>query len=190
VLEALLEAGIPLNKIKKKKLRRLLEKGGGKFTSPAHLILTYLPPVALKEFKKIKEEVGDRPIGVYHDGTTEEGEALCIIFRYVNGDMKPETRVVEVEWFESCLSNQHVSAALVKCTCVTFGFLPARVMSWMHDRCGVNGASFRDTLSGVFIGSDDNDCMGHTCMHVGEALGTHCLDDVLAPYNVMNGKSL
>ena len=58
VLEALLEASTPPSKIKKKKLRRLLEKGGGKFTSPAHLILTYLPPVALKEFKKIKEEEG------------------------------------------------------------------------------------------------------------------------------------
>ena len=104
--------------------------------------------------------------------------------------MKPQTRVVEVEWFESCLSNQHVSAALVKCICVTFGFTPARVMAWMHDRCGVNGASFRLTLRGVFIGSDDNGCMGHTCMHVGEALGTDCLDDVLAPYNVMNAKSL
>ena len=144
----------------------------------------------MKELKKIKEEVGDRPVGVYHDGTTEEGEAFCIILRYVDDDMKPQTRVVEVEWFESCLSNQHVSAALVKCICVTFGFTPARVMAWMHDRCGVNGASFRLTLRGVFIGSDDNDCMGHTCMHVGEALGTDCLDDVLAPYNVMNAKSL
>jgi hypothetical protein len=190
VLGALLEAGIPPNKIKKKKLRRLLEKGSGKLTSPAHLILTYLPQVALKEFKKIKKEVGDRPIGVYHDGTTEEGEAFCIIFRHINDDMKPETRAVEVERFKSCLSNQHVSAALVKCICVTFGFLPARVMSGMHDRCGVNGASFRITLSGVFIGSDDNDCMGHTCMHVGEPLGTYCLDDVLAPYNAMNGNLL
>jgi hypothetical protein len=55
----------------------------------------------LKEFKKIKEEVGDRLIGVYHDGTTEEGVAFCITIRYVKDDTKPESRAVEVEWFES-----------------------------------------------------------------------------------------
>jgi hypothetical protein len=56
-----------------------------------------------------------------------------------------------------------------------------------NDEPATDDASFRISLSGVFIGSDDNGCMGHTCMHVGEAPGS-C--DVLAPYNVMNGKSL
>jgi hypothetical protein len=67
---------------------------------------------------------------------------------------------------------------------------PARFMSWMHGRCGVNGASFRITLSGVFIGPGDNSSMGHMCMHVGEAFGADCFDDILTPYNVMNGKFL
>jgi hypothetical protein len=59
-----------------------------------------------------------------------------------------------------------------------------------NDESATDDASFRITLSGVFMGSNDNGCMGHTCMHVGEAPGADCLGDVLAPYNVMNGKSL
>jgi hypothetical protein len=59
-----------------------------------------------------------------------------------------------------------------------------------NDEPATDDASFRIILSGVFIGSGDNDCIGYTCMHVGEALGADCLDEVLAPYNVMNGKSL
>ena len=80
VLGALLEAGIPPNKIKKKKLRRLLEKGSGKLTSPAHLILTYLPQVALKDFKKIKEEVGDRPMASTTTGPPRRAKPSASFF--------------------------------------------------------------------------------------------------------------
>ena len=52
----------------------------------------------------------------------------------------------------------------------------------MHDRCAVNGASFRITLAGVFLGADDNDCMPY----VGEALLHPALDALMALYNTEN----
>jgi hypothetical protein len=75
---AFLEAGVPPHKIKKKKLREL-EKGGGKLTTARNSVGTYLEPILMSEFGKMKTEIGDRPVGAYHDGTTEEGWAFCVI---------------------------------------------------------------------------------------------------------------
>jgi hypothetical protein len=59
----------------------------------------------------------------------------------------------------------------------------------MHDRCAVNGASFRISLAGVILGADDNDCMPHMVLHVGGGGGglLHpALDALMALYNTEN----
>jgi hypothetical protein len=74
-----LEASTPPQKINKKNLRREPEKGGGKLTTARNSVGTYLEPILMSEFGKMKKGIGDRPVGAYNDGTTEEGWAFCVI---------------------------------------------------------------------------------------------------------------
>ena len=97
--------------------------------------------------------------------------------------------MIELKWFSVCLKNAHISSAIIEAVCVTFAYSPQVVMAFMHDRCAVNMASFRLTLAGVFPGADDNDCMPHTVMHVGEALAHPTLDELMGLYNTENSHS-
>jgi hypothetical protein len=58
VLEALMDAGVPVSKINRPKLRRKLEEGTTKLVDASHLVNTYLRPLMEMEVVVILEEVG------------------------------------------------------------------------------------------------------------------------------------
>ena len=60
-------------------------------------------------------------IGVYHDGTTQLGEAFAILIRWVDALMRVQTRVIEVTWYEFSLNNENVTASLTSCIVTLFG---------------------------------------------------------------------
>ena len=188
VLQAVLLAGIPPEKLGKPNLRELLEGGVARLSSSSHMIETYLPSVITRETDTVKSELGNRNVGIYTDGTTQEGEAFAIVARFVDDKMKVQTRVIKVTWYEFSLDNENISAAVVAAL-FAFGIDPAVVLAFMSDRCSVNGRSFRSTLSSVYVGSDMSECMPHTYNHVGEHLLTPFMDSFLALYNIENGKS-
>ena len=100
-----------------------------------------------------------------------------------------QTRVIDVKWYSVALCSEHISAAILEVVCVTFQYTPDSVIALMHDRCAVNGRAFRDALALVFPCADDNDCMPHTVMHVGESLAHVTLDELMGLYNTENGHS-
>ena len=62
-------------------------------------------------------------------------------------------------------------------------------MAFMNDRCAVNLCCFKSVLSSVFMGSNKNDCLGHSLMHVCESIDTPTLDLYFALYNTENAHS-
>ena len=189
ILEALIHAGIPVSKVNSVKLRRKLEENVGKLVDASHLVSTYLTPLLAKEFETLKMEVGSNLVGIYSDGTTQLGEAFAIVARWVDEDMKVQTRVIEVEWFAFCLDHKELSQSILRAVCVTLHWPPEQVIAFMTDRCAVNLAAYRNVLHPVFSGSDQNDCLGHTAMHVAEAMSTPILDEFFTLYNLENALS-
>eukprot|EP00966_Prymnesium_polylepis_P229767 5316338-Prymnesium_polylepis.1 len=79
-LEEFLKAGVEVAKVDK--LRAYLERRMGvALTETKNLMSTYLPPLKLKEEKILKSEFKGEFVGCYHDGTTQNGESFCIVFR-------------------------------------------------------------------------------------------------------------
>jgi hypothetical protein len=92
ILEALLEAGVAASKVNKPKLKAKLE-GGGKMCRADHLVNTYIGPILYKDFRKLKEEMGDGAlIGITTDATTQEGEAFCLTSRWADNEMKVQNK--------------------------------------------------------------------------------------------------
>ena len=51
------------------------------FRKPNDMCKTYIPPLKLKEEKILRSEFKGEFVGVYHDGTTHQGESFAIVFR-------------------------------------------------------------------------------------------------------------
>ena len=124
--------------------------------------------------------VKGRPIGVYYDGTTQDGEAFVIVIRFVDAELRVKTYVLEIKWYAQSMNHTHIAASIVTAIMQTLGHEPALVAALMHDRCAANGCSFRQHTSAIFVGADDEDCYPHTGTHAAEHLDTPTLDEFLA----------
>ena len=111
-LEETLKAGIPVFKVDK--LRPWLEKRMGvSLTQSNNLVQAYLPPLKLKEHKTLMSEFRGELIGVYHDGTTHNGESFCIVFRACKSGFVFKVCCVRVHWLRGSMSADQISATLI-----------------------------------------------------------------------------
>lgn len=84
VCEAFIRDAIPLETLRKPSgsLRQLLEHSRGSL--PLTGVSQYIPMFLQKEIEKTKAAIGSRPISISFDGTTEVGELLTIVVRFVS----------------------------------------------------------------------------------------------------------
>jgi len=82
-VEEFLNAGIPLNALSRRGLRRLIERGKqGTLTDRSHLA-QLIPFLLENERKAVQAEIGKEPFSVFFDGTSNVAEVFCIGVRYV-----------------------------------------------------------------------------------------------------------
>jgi hypothetical protein len=187
-IESFIKAGIPVAKIDA--LRPFLEKYAAMpLTGSNHLMETYMPPLTVKEFNKLKEETKGEVFGCYHDGTTYNGEAFTVVLRWMDASMTIKTRCVTVSILKSSLDAAELSGELITAIAATMGLSLMDVLAWMNDAAAANMSAFSSVLLAASPASDQNTCMGHTLSHVGEAIDAPHVDKFLTHYNAATGKS-
>ena len=174
------KAGIPMNKISK--MREFLEQRVGMpLARPDNLVKTYLPVLTAKEKDKLRSELKGQLVGVYHDGTTWLGEAFAIVVRWCTEDFTIPVRCVGVSWRAGSLDNTGISAELINTLSLLMGIPVENVLAWMHDCVSANLTSYNSTLAPTYHNSDDNGCLPHTLMHVGEKFAFVVLAESCSP---------
>jgi hypothetical protein len=187
-LESFLKAGIPIAKIDE--LRPYLEKHAAlPLTHSNHMMSTYMPPLTVREFEKLKKEVKGEVFGCYHDGTTYNGEAFSVVLRWMDASMTIKIRCVTVSILKSSLDSAELSGELITVIAATMGLSLMDVVAWMNDAAPTNMAAFNTVLSSASPASDQNTCVAHTLSHVGDALKTPLSDKFLGHYNIATAKS-
>jgi len=80
VVESMLSAGVPINKIDE--LRPLLERAKNSLTDSSHLKM-FIPNI---ETREVEKEIDDQRVTIIFDGTTRLREALAILLRWIPAD--------------------------------------------------------------------------------------------------------
>jgi hypothetical protein len=96
------------------------------------------------------EEFKDQLVGIYHDGTTHEGEAFSVVYRAVTAELDVRVRLVRTAWLKATMDNEGISAELLDITGTIMQTGINNVLSWMHDSGGANITSYNTTLRPVF----------------------------------------
>ena len=113
-LEEVLKAGIPAFKIDK--LRPYLERRMSiSLSHSSHLTRTYVPALKLKEEKTLRSEFKGAFIGVYHDGTTHQGESFAIVFRACLPGFVFRVCCVRLRFLRGSMTADQISAELIDC---------------------------------------------------------------------------
>ena len=102
-------------------------------------------------------------------------------------------RAIKIRWFKAFFKAEDLASAIIDILTMdedsVVRIKSDQAVSFMEDRAATNRAAYTNTLSGLFIGADLNECFGHTIMHVGEKLETPLLDDLLSLMNQVSSKS-
>ena len=137
VVTALLKAGIPLNN-----LREILQENALCLTDRSHMSDLILF-IHSQEVNLIKAEIANRPVSVVFDGTTRLGEAMAIVFHFVDDDLKVVQRLVRLQLLQKSMCAEEIARKLITTLSVNYGISSDRLMAAMHDRAATNGVAMR-----------------------------------------------
>lgn len=144
LVECFLSAGIPISKIDY--LRPFLEKHGHRLTASGHLselILSILD----KEKEKVKSELQNvEEVSIIFDGTTRLGEAIAVVIRFVQENVKPTQRLLRLQVLSKALKVQELAQKLMFYVAVEHQFGPNMLIAAIRYGASVNGAALRQLL--------------------------------------------
>lgn len=164
LVESALSAGVALSKVDA--IRPCLEKYGHRLTSSAHLS-EFIPAVLDKEKETLKEELKvTKEASVISDGTARLGEALAIVVRYIQQDLKPTQRLIRLEVIAKALKGEQLAQRLMSCLAVDYNFGPGAIIGELRDGASVNGTASRQ-LKSFYADRFDVVCFSHTLDNFG-----------------------
>ena len=177
VVEAFLSAGIPLAQITY--LRPLLEAGNLRLTHPSHLS-QYIPFVMETEMNRLRAELaGANHLAVIFDGSTYQGEALAILFRYLDSEWRPQQRLVRFHVLAKSLNGAQLAGELAAVLSTTFQLKPEKLVAGIRDGAAVNRVAMEHIKTILYPNLLDVICMSHSLDNVGRHFNTPVLDEFL-----------
>lgn len=188
IVQAFLISGTPLNCLEY--FASLLERAYLLLASTTHLAATYIPRVEEMEFKRLKEEVADKFIGIAFDGTSRLGEAVNITARYCSSDVRLQTRLVRFLTAHVHLNNAAVFASIITRALRTeLSVCPEQVACFSRDSVLVNGAACQLLMQIPFTCAENQLCITHTHNNVGSRINFDVLREVMTPWLKLVGGS-
>lgn len=174
VLCTFLKAGVAINKIDD--FRDLLEENA--FRLAGRKPMSDLIPFVLSEEKRqLKAEIDGLPVAVIFDGTSRLGEALAIIFRFVDRSaLKIHQRLVCMQLLAKPLTGEEVARELLSVLSTEYGIVSSNLLAAMRDRASVNSVALW-TLKVLYPNVLDVGCFSHTIDHVDDNFDTPILYD-------------
>lgn len=131
VVSTFLKAGVPIAKIDC--FRPLLEEVG--FCLAGRKPMSDLIPFILGEEKShIRQEIDGKDVSLIFDGTCRLGEALALVFRFVDDNLSVQQRVVRMQLLTKSLIGEEIARELITILSAELGITPARLLASMRDR--------------------------------------------------------
>ena len=176
VVRSFLRAGIPLNKIDA--FKDILEKNGYQLTDKKNLF-DLIPFIQQQEQTQLQEKVKDKNVSIIFDGTSQLGEALAIVVRYITDDWKINQNLIRLQMLAKRLCGEELARELISVLSVTYSVSTNQLLACMRDRSTVNNVAAR-TLKIVYPQLIDIGCLSHTIDHVGEHFVTPYLTEFIS----------
>ena len=176
LVESALSGGVALSKVDA--MRPFLEKYGYRLTSSAHLS-EIIPAVLTKEKETSKEGLKvAKEASVTFDGTDMLREALAIVVRYIQQDLKPTQRLIRLEVLAKALKGEQLVQRLMSCLAVGYKFGPGAIIGGMREGASVNGTALRQ-LKFFYADLFHVVCFSHTLDNVGSHFEFQVLDSFI-----------
>ncbi len=145
VVSTFLRAGVPLAKIEV--FRDLLEENAYRL-SDRRGMSDLIPFIHSDERQNVKDELKDRKVSVIFDGTTHLGEAMVIVFRFVDSFVIKQY-LVRFKTLAKSMTGKEIARELISVLSVDYGITPNRLLAGIRDRASVNGVAMQ-TLKVVY----------------------------------------
>ena len=176
VVSTFLKAGVPLSKMDS--FRDLLEENAFRLTDRRNM-QDYVPFILKEEEARIRSEISGQQLSVIFDGTSRLGEALAVIFRFVDSDWKVQQRLVRMQMLSKSLAGEEIARELITVLSVNYSVRPDHLLAAMRDRASTNNVAMH-TLKIVYPVVVDIGCFSHTIDHVGSHFSTPTLNDFIS----------
>ncbi len=165
VVMALMQAGIPLQKLECPGLRDLLQENGYRLTDSRHMF-DLMPFILQEERSRLRAEIEGKYLSVIFDGTSRLGEVLAVVVRFMS-DWTIQQRLVRLEFLMKSMSGEEVARELISVLSVTLSVESHRLLAVMRDRASVNTAAMR-VVTIMYPNLLDVGCLSHMLNLVGE----------------------
>lgn len=165
VIMAFMEAGIPLVKLDCQSLRDLLQDNGYRLTDTRHMF-DLVPFVLQEERSRLREEVQGKCVSVIFVGTTQLGEVLAVVVRFIS-DWNIHQRLLRLKFLMKSMCGEELARELISVLSVTLGVESHRLLVAMRDGASVNTAAMR-IVAVMYPKLLDLQCISHTLDIVGD----------------------
>lgn len=142
------------------------------------------------EFKRLKEEVADKFIGIAFDGTSRLSEAVHITARYCSSNVRLRTRLVRFLTAHVHLNNATVFASIITHALRTeLNVSPEQAACFSRASMLVNGAACQLLMQTPFTYAVNQLCITHTHTNVGSRINFDVLREFMTPWLELVGGS-
>ena len=148
----------------------------------------YIRPLQIKYGTTTRALFKGEDVGIFHDGTTHEGESFAIICRTCPGDDNILERAGNVDWYKGSLKNTEITALLITTTS-TCMLTPLMIVFCIANNDASPNSLNYDNLEPFMPYADHDKCSPHIGNHTGEALNAPLMEEFMKDYNVMVSKS-
>lgn len=126
------------------------------------LSATYIPLIEAREFRKLKDEMVGRYVGLSFDGTSRLGEAVNLTGRYCSNDFTIRMRLLRFLTCKVHLKASEFASMLIRIVCTELSIPPNMVVNLARDSVLVNGAACRILQGSAFYAAENQLCIAHT----------------------------
>ena len=158
VVMALMQAGIPLQKLECPGLRDLLQENGYRLTDSRHMF-DLMPFILQEERSRLRAEIEGKYLSVIFDGTSRLGEVLAVVVRFIS-DWTIQQRLVRLEFLTKSMSGEEVARELISVLSVRLSVESHRLLAVMRDRASMNTAAMR-VVTIMYPNLLDVGCLSH-----------------------------
>jgi len=184
VLEVFLRAGTPLSRFEI--FRPLLEKAGYALTTAGHLS-EFTSLILEKERFLLRDRLKGQDLFLIFDGTTRLGEAFVVVARWVDENMNLYEHILKFKTLRASMNAPQMQHEIFTYLAEAGSSLE-RLVGCNRDGASVNQAAM-DIMLAIKAELLDLRCLAHFVNLVGEKIDSKRVDDFMAGWRKMMGKS-
>ena len=142
----------------------------------------FIPKIENREVELLIKEISGQRLTIIFDGTTQLGEALVILVRWIPNDFsRVEQRLIAFRTTFKHTSGAELAQLIMQVLLTTLKIVPPNVVGGARDSCSTNGVAMR-AIKHLLTLMQDFMCISHTLSHTGEHVELATLQAFMTPW--------